>query len=61
MLIWLEDAPVFGVDDDDRVTVFIDKIISYKQPAHNPELLKLVNRQIHRHSHTCRKKIKNRV
>ena len=58
MLIWLEDAPVFGVDDDDRVTAFIDKIISCKQPADNPELLKLVNRQIHRHSHTCRKKSK---
>ena len=56
MLIWLEDAPVFGVDDDDRVTAFIDKIISCKQAAHNPELL--VNRQIHRHSHTCRKKSK---
>ena len=58
MLIWLEDAPVFGVDDDHRVTDFIDKIISCKHPADNPELLKLVNRQIHRHSHTCRKKSK---
>ncbi len=58
MLIWLEDAPVFGVDCDDKVTAFIDKIISCERPTDNPELLKLVNRQIHRHSHTCREKRK---
>ena len=58
MLIWLEHAPVFGVDSDDKVIAFIDKIISCERPSNNPELLKLVNRQIHRHSHTCRKKLK---
>lgn len=48
MLIWLENATVFGIDDDVRVTVvtaFINKGISCKQPADNPELLKLVKRQ----------------
>lgn len=59
MLIWLKDAPVFGVDDDDLVTDFIDQIINCQWPVDNPELQKLVNRQIHRHSHTCRKKSKN--
>ena len=58
MLIWLEDAPVFGVDNDDKVIAFIDKIISCKRPTDNHELLKLVNRQVHRHSNTCRKKSK---
>ena len=58
MLIWLEDAPVFGVDNDDKVIAFIDKIICCKRPTDNPELLKLVNRQVHRHSHTCREKSK---
>ena len=58
MLIWLEDAPVFGVDSDDKVIAFIDKIIKCERPTNNPELLTLVNRQIHRHSHTCRKKSK---
>ena len=58
MLIWLEDAPVFGVDDNDKVIAFIDKIISCKKPTDDEELLKLVNRQVHRHSHTCRKKAK---
>nr|XP_058946351.1 uncharacterized protein LOC131774356 [Pocillopora verrucosa] len=59
MLIWLEDAPVFGVDDDAAVTDFIDKIISCQWPVDNTELHKLVNRQIHRHCHTCREKSKN--
>ena len=59
MLIWLEDAPVFGVDDDDEIESFIDKIISCEKPANNSELQDLVNRQCHRHSHTCRKKSKN--
>ena len=39
MLIWLENAPVFGVDNDDKVIAFIDKIISCKRPTDNPELL----------------------
>ena len=59
MLIWLKEAPVFGVDDDSVVTDFIDQIITCQWPVDNPELEKLVNRQIHRHSHTCRKKSKN--
>ena len=42
MLIWLEDTPVFGVDDNDRVTAFIDKIITCKLPlAKLPVILKV--------------------
>ena len=59
MLIWLESAPVFGVDDDAVVTDFIDKIISCQWPIANTELYQLVKRQIHRHCNTCRKKSKN--
>ena len=55
MLIWLENAAVFGVNDDHEVTAFVDNIISCSKPSHNPTLLQLVNRQVHRHSHTCRK------
>ena len=58
MLIWLEDAPVFGVEDED-VSSFIDKIITCRKPNDDTTLLNLVNRQMHRHSHTCRKKSKN--
>ena len=55
MLIWLENAPVFGVNDDEEVTAFIDSIITCSKPSENPTLLQLVSRQMHRHSHTCRK------
>ena len=58
MLIWLKDAPVFGVDEDDAITAFLDNIISGQKPSNNPQLHNLVNRQIHRHSHTCKKKAK---
>ena len=30
MLIWLEDAPMYGGDGDDEVTLFIDEIITRK-------------------------------
>ena len=55
MLIWLEDAPVYGCED---VTSFIDKIITYEGPS-GQELGLLVNKQIHRHCQTCCKKSKN--
>ena len=58
MLIWLEDAPAYGCNDDKDVTTFIDKIITCKKPDDDPELALLVNRQIHRHCQTCRKKSK---
>ena len=58
MLIWLEQTPNFGHDDDDVVTSFIDKIIMCKKPDNDAELAHLVNRQIHRHCQTCRKKSK---
>jgi len=58
MLIWLEDAPVYGHDSDDVVTSFIDEIITCKKTDNDPELEQLVNRQIHRHCQTCRKKSK---
>ena len=40
MLIWLKEAPVFGVDDDSVVTDFIDQIITCQWPVDNPELEK---------------------
>ena len=46
MLIWIKDAPQFQIDNDKEVTTFIDKIITCIKPIDNPELLKLVNRQV---------------
>lgn len=59
MLIWLEDAPEFGNDSDAKVTSFIEKIITCQKPIDNLELLNLVDRQVHRHSHTCWKNTKS--
>ena len=59
MLIWLESASVFGIDDDATVTTFIDQIVNCKWPIDDPQLQKVVNRPIHRHSHTCQKKSKS--
>ena len=59
MLIRLEDAPEFGKDSDAKVTSFTDKIITCQKPIDNLELLNLVNRQVHRHSHTCWKNTKS--
>ena len=59
MLIWLENAPVFGVDKDEDVVAYIDSVVACRKPDNDPELLELVARQTHRHSHTCRKKSKN--
>jgi hypothetical protein len=52
MLLWLENAPTFGEDSDCDVVSFIDMIITCEKPTENPDLLALVNRQVHRHSHT---------
>lgn len=58
MLIWLEGVPQFQVNSDSEVAAFIDNIITCQKPTDNAELADLVNRQLHRHSHTCRKNTK---
>ena len=57
-LIWLENAPRFVINRDEKVIGFVKKVISCQKPTENSELLKLVNRPIHRHSRTCRKQSK---
>ena len=58
MVIWVPGAPEYQVQSDTEVTAFIDKIITCHKPTDNPQLLDLVNRQVHRHSHTCHKNTK---
>ena len=58
MLIWIKDAPIFGVHDDE-VICFINKIITCQRPTDNSDLIRLVNSKVHRHSNTYRKKYKN--
>ena len=59
MLVWLKNAPVFGVDKDEDVVAYIDSIITCSKPEDELEIHNLVNRLTLRHSHTCRKKSKN--
>lgn len=44
MLLWLEGAPKFGIDDDEEVTEYIDKIITCYKLADDNQLLNLLNR-----------------
>ena len=37
MLIRLENAPRFGIDSDDKVVAFINKVISCQKPTDNYE------------------------
>ena len=59
MLVWLENTSQFSIDSDANVTSYIDNIISCQKPTDNHEPLKLVNRQVHRYSHSCRKNTKS--
>lgn len=59
MLLWIKNAPLFGINDDNEVISFIGSIITCQKPSGNLNLITLVNRQIHRHSHSCRKRKKN--
>lgn len=42
MLIWLENAPIFGIDEDEDVTAFIDKIITSSKPDNDSKLPEMV-------------------
>ena len=56
-LIWIKDAPKLGHSLEEDVKSFIDKYISCSLPDSDAELRVLVESlQIHRHSHTCRRK-----
>ena len=57
--IHIVDAPKIDVDEDNKVTDFIDRYISCSIPEERlyPELYKLVTTvQTHHHTQTCRKK-----
>ena len=61
ILIWIENAPILGVDKDEYVVQFIDKYISCEKPTEkeDPELHEIVSHvQSHskKHSKSCKKK-----
>ncbi|XP_071943751.1 uncharacterized protein [Antedon mediterranea] len=61
MLVWVENAPVFGLDEDKKIVDFVDKYISCAVPCKivDPEMNEIVSSvQIHskKHSKSCKKK-----
>ena len=55
-VIWVKDAPEFGVDNNDDVCDFIDQYVSCKVPAVDGKLKDLVlYLQKHKHSWYCRR------
>jgi hypothetical protein len=56
MLLWLTGAPVCDISSEDsikRTEDFIDEIISCEHD--NVQIQSIIARQVHKHSHTCRR------
>ena len=61
VILWIKDAPVIGVDPEDKVTAWIDKRITCHIPDEtvSPELHCLVTKyQLHKCSSYCKRKKK---
>ena len=59
--LWIQDAPVIGVDDPQKVLAWIQERITFKLPDKNsdPDLHALVARyQMHKCSAYCKRKVK---
>ena len=55
-VLWVKDAPKYGVDSDEDVCAFIDQYVSCAIPAVDCKLKELVLMvQLHRHSSYCKR------
>lgn len=55
-VIWVKDAPKYGIDDDNDVCAFIDEYISCSIPSKEGKLKELVQLlQQHKHSSYCQR------
>ena len=61
-LLWIADAPRYGVDDTQDVVNYIDSIVSCKRSWGEEELDSLVSFQslINKHTRTCKKQIRKK-
>ena len=55
-IIWIENAPKFGIDPIEDVTEFIDKYQTCANPSDDTDLYELVKLQSHVHSSSCMRK-----
>ena len=55
-IVWIQNAPKFGIDPIEEVTEFIDKYQTCANPSDDNDLHELVKLQSHVHSSSCMKK-----
>ena len=56
ILIWIHNAPHYGVDSDDDVCHFIDRYVTCTSLTNDDALKELVQAvQVHKHSSTCKR------
>ena len=55
-IVWIENAPKFGIDPIEEVTEFIDKYQTCANPSDDTDLYELVKLQSHVHSSSCMRK-----
>jgi hypothetical protein len=61
--LWVKNAPIYGINSNQEIMVFIDKHISCELPNayENPQLYELVHKfQMHTCTGSCRRLIKNK-
>ncbi len=51
-LLWVQNAPTFGVSKNEKIECFVHKYLTTNQTMLSIEIC-----QIHQHKRTCRKKI----
>jgi hypothetical protein len=55
-LLWVQNAPTFGVSKNEKIEFFVNKYLTIDQTILSNEIF---NMQIHQHKRTCRKKLTN--
>jgi hypothetical protein len=60
-LYWIKDAPLYNVADNNSIEAcvkFIDEFITCERNG-DDDLEEVIQYQLHKHSHTCRRKLNN--
>ena len=54
-MLWISDAPVYGVSSTEDVISYIDKILTCQRSWDDTEIDEYINFQVHKHTRTCKK------
>ena len=55
MLVWTKDAPKYQQDNEQDIISYVDKYLTCSAETDDPEMKKMIELQIHKHSKTCKK------